>query len=82
MRSTAAACACRPVLGACAGARHTSRMKEEIAVLFSLNEDQLAIQELVRRVAREKVAPRAAEIDRTGAYPQDMFDLQIGRAHV
>ncbi len=42
---------------------------------YELNEDQRQIQDLVRRVAREKVAPRAAEIDRTGEYPQDMFDL-------
>ena len=42
---------------------------------FVLNEEQRQVQELVRRVAREKVAPRADEIDRTGDYPQDMFDL-------
>ncbi len=42
---------------------------------FELNEDQRQIQDLVRRVARERVAPRANEIDRTGDYPQDMFDL-------
>lgn len=40
-----------------------------------LSEDQRQIQELVRRVAREKVAPRASEIDRTAEYPQDMFEL-------
>ena len=44
-------------------------------VLFSLNDDHRQIQDLIRRVAREKVAPRANEIDRTGEYPQDMFDL-------
>lgn len=42
---------------------------------FELNEDQRAVQDMVRRVAREKVAPRADEIDRTADYPQDMFDL-------
>jgi alkylation response protein AidB-like acyl-CoA dehydrogenase len=42
---------------------------------FTLGEDQLQVQELVRRVAREKVAPRAQEIDRTAEYPQDMFDM-------
>lgn len=42
---------------------------------YTLSEDQRAIQELVRRVAREKVAARADEIDRTAQYPQDMFDL-------
>ena len=42
---------------------------------YALNEDQLTIQDLIRRIAREKVAPRADEIDRTAQYPQDMFDL-------
>jgi alkylation response protein AidB-like acyl-CoA dehydrogenase len=45
-----------------------------------LNAEQIQIQDLVRRVAREKVASRANDIDRTGEYPQDMFDLlrQLG----
>lgn len=42
---------------------------------FALDEDQSRVQELVRRVARERVALRADEIDRTAEYPQDMFDL-------
>ena len=42
---------------------------------FTLEEEHWQIQELVRRVAREKVAPRAKEIDRTAEYPQDMFEL-------
>ncbi|MDP1690391.1 MAG: acyl-CoA dehydrogenase family protein, partial [Burkholderiaceae bacterium] len=42
---------------------------------YTLNEDQLQIRDLVRRLAREKVAQRAADIDRTAEYPQDMFDL-------
>lgn len=42
---------------------------------FELNEDQRAVQDLVRRVANEKVAARANDIDKTGEYPQDMFDL-------
>ncbi|MDR2188127.1 MAG: acyl-CoA dehydrogenase family protein [Azonexus sp.] len=42
---------------------------------YALNEDQLAIQDLIRRVARERVAPRADEIDRTAEYPHDMFAL-------
>lgn len=42
---------------------------------FDLNDDQREVQQLVRRVAREKIAPRANEIDATAEYPQDMFDL-------
>ncbi len=42
---------------------------------FTLEEEHRQIQSLVRRVAREKVAPRANEIDRSGEYPQDMFEL-------
>lgn len=40
-----------------------------------LNDDQRQIQDLVRRVAREKVAARANDIDRTAEYPQDMYAL-------
>lgn len=43
-----------------------------------LNAEHRQIQDLVRRVAREKVAPRANDIDRTAEYPQDMFDLLRG----
>uniref|UniRef100_UPI0039EF31D2 acyl-CoA dehydrogenase family protein n=1 Tax=Bordetella sputigena TaxID=1416810 RepID=UPI0039EF31D2 len=42
---------------------------------YDLNDDQRQIRDLIRRVAREKVAPRADEIDRTAEYPQDMFAL-------
>ncbi len=42
---------------------------------FELNEDQRQIQDLIRRVARERVAPRANEIDATAEYPHDMFEL-------
>jgi alkylation response protein AidB-like acyl-CoA dehydrogenase len=42
---------------------------------FSLGEDQRQIQDLIRRIARERVAPRANEIDATGEYPHDMFEL-------
>ncbi|WP_044530345.1 acyl-CoA dehydrogenase family protein, partial [Herbaspirillum sp. B65] len=42
---------------------------------YQLNEDQVQIQDLVRRVAREKVAPRADQIDRSGDYPHDMYAL-------
>lgn len=42
---------------------------------YALNDDQRQIQDLIRRVARERVAPRADGIDRSGEYPHDMFAL-------
>ncbi len=46
----------------------------------AFTDDQLQIRDLIRRVAKERVAPRADEIDRSAEYPQDMFDLlkQLG----
>ena len=44
-------------------------------MLFALAEEQRQVQDAIRRVAVEKVAPRAAAIDAEAAYPQDMFDL-------
>jgi len=40
---------------------------------FTLSDEQRMIRDLARQVAREKVAPRAAELDRTGEYPEDIF---------
>ena len=47
---------------------------------YALDDDQIQIQELIRRVCREKVAARAEAIDKSAEYPQDMFDLlkQLG----
>ena len=42
---------------------------------FELDEQQLQLQSLARRIARERVAARANEIDRSGEYPQDMYEL-------
>jgi len=40
---------------------------------FEFSDEQKALQQLARRVAKEKVAPRAAELDETGIYPEDIF---------
>jgi alkylation response protein AidB-like acyl-CoA dehydrogenase len=40
-----------------------------------LTEAQREIRELVRTLARERVAPRAAEIDETAEFPWDMVEL-------
>src|SRR5437588_9956454 len=40
-----------------------------------VTEDEQAIIEAIHEIALERVAPRAAEIDHTGAYPWDMKEL-------
>ena len=42
---------------------------------FSFSPEMLELQSTVRRLTREKVQPRAREIDRTGLYPSDLFEL-------
>ncbi len=41
---------------------------------FALSDELAALQETVRRLAQDKIKPRAREIDLTGEYPQDIFD--------
>ncbi len=40
-----------------------------------ISEDEQALIEAIREIARERVAPRAAEIDHTGEFPWDIKDL-------
>src|SRR5580704_17535251 len=40
---------------------------------FELSEELAALQKMVRRLAHDKVEPRAREIDRSGEYPDDLF---------
>jgi len=40
-----------------------------------LSEDAREIRELVRTLARERIAPRAAEIDKSAAFPWDVVEL-------
>jgi len=44
---------------------------------FALAPELAELQATVRRLARERVAPRAREIDETDEYPQDLFDLFV-----
>jgi alkylation response protein AidB-like acyl-CoA dehydrogenase len=45
------------------------------AVTYRLTEEQTLLRDAVRVLADERVAPRAAEIDRTGEFPQDLRRL-------
>src|SRR5437016_4547200 len=44
-------------------------------MMFELSEELAALAESVRRLAQDKVRPRAREIDETGEYPDDLFEL-------
>src|SRR5204863_8571714 len=46
-----------------------------MSALDPLTEEQLEIRELVRTLARERIAPRAAEIDESADFPWDMVEL-------
>src|SRR6476646_5113889 len=43
--------------------------------MFDLPAEYSELQATVRKLAQEKVAPRAREIDTTAAYPQDLFEV-------
>ncbi|GAB4272090.1 MAG: acyl-CoA dehydrogenase [Deferrisomatales bacterium] len=49
---------------------------------FAWTDDQRAVVEAVRRVARESIAPRAAAIDREGEYPWDVKELLAGLGYM
>ncbi len=41
---------------------------------FELSDEHRGLRETVRRLAQDKIKPRARQIDATGEYPQDIFD--------
>ncbi len=53
---------------------------------FSLTEEQLALQELARKFAREEMAPKAAHHDETGEFPAEVarkaWELGLMNTHV
>ncbi len=42
---------------------------------FALSDELAALQETCRKIAQEKVKPRAREIDESSEYPQDLFEV-------
>src|SRR5574341_1362765 len=42
---------------------------------YELSDAHKLIRDTARRIAREKVAPRAAELDESGEYPHDLFQV-------
>ncbi|MFA4910799.1 MAG: acyl-CoA dehydrogenase family protein [Desulfobacteria bacterium] len=43
--------------------------------MIQLTEEQKMIRDMVRKIAKEKIAPRAAEIDETDEFPMDYVDV-------
>src|SRR5256885_9379856 len=46
-----------------------------MGALDPLTDEQREIRELVRTIAREKIAPRAAEIDKSAEFPWDIVEV-------
>jgi alkylation response protein AidB-like acyl-CoA dehydrogenase len=44
---------------------------------FALTEEHEALRESVRALADDKIAPRAAEVDRTGEFPWDVYEALV-----
>jgi alkylation response protein AidB-like acyl-CoA dehydrogenase len=44
-------------------------------VTYRLTEEQVLLRDTIHRLADERIAPRAAEIDRTGEFPEDIRQL-------
>jgi alkylation response protein AidB-like acyl-CoA dehydrogenase len=45
--------------------------------VFALSEEQDALREAVRALADDKIAPRAAEVDRTCEFPWDVYEALV-----
>ena len=45
---------------------------------FDLNEEQKMIQDTIRKFADEEIAPVAAENDKKGEFPRDIFEKLAG----
>jgi alkylation response protein AidB-like acyl-CoA dehydrogenase len=44
---------------------------------FVLSEEHEALRDVVRQLADEKIAPHAAEVDRTSSFPQDAYEAMV-----
>jgi alkylation response protein AidB-like acyl-CoA dehydrogenase len=44
---------------------------------FALSEEHEALRESVRALAADKIAPRAADVDRTGEFPWDVYEALV-----
>ena len=44
---------------------------------YRLTEEQVLLRDTIRQLAEERIAPRAAEIDRSGEFPEDIEDVKV-----
>jgi hypothetical protein len=44
--------------------------RADLVPLYGLTEEHLGFRDMIARMVRERVAPRAAEIDATGEFPE------------
>ncbi len=54
-------------------------MTTSLASAYRLTEEQVMLREAVRTLAEERIAPRAAEIDRSAEFPWDVKELLAGQ---
>jgi alkylation response protein AidB-like acyl-CoA dehydrogenase len=47
----------------------------QVPAQYRLTEDQVLLRDTLRELAAEKIAPRAADIDRSGEFPEDIRQL-------
>src|SRR2546421_8747764 len=57
--------------------KHRYRPVASPVVDFELSDELAELQATVRKLAQERVAPRAREIDETEKYPDDLFALFV-----
>ena len=50
-------------------------MTEATGAPYRLTDEQVLLRDTIRELAHEKIAPRAAEIDRSGEFPEDIRQL-------
>jgi alkylation response protein AidB-like acyl-CoA dehydrogenase len=50
-------------------------VSEPGAIAYRLTDEQVLLRDTIRQLAEERIAPRAAEIDRTAEFPEDIRQL-------
>ena len=57
------------------GTGYDRLVTDAASATYRLTEEQLLLRDTIRQLADERIAPRAAEIDRTGEFPEDIRQL-------